>query len=117
MRSAFFLSLLVLFASSALAKDVISDRATFLDLVLKKTLSLPLFRVQLHVNEDGTINGKGLGRAISGFWEWQDGYFCRTLTWGHVDLGRNCQGVTMDNGRLVFTSDRGSGRSASFSLS
>ena len=116
MRSAFFLSLLVLFASSALAKDVILDRATFLDLVLSKTLGLPMFRVRLHVNEDGTINGKGLGRAISGFWEWQDGYFCRTLAWGRVDLGRNCQGVTMDNGRLVFTSDRGSGRSASFSL-
>ena len=116
MRSAFLLSLLVLFASSAMARDGISDRATFLDLVLNKTLGLPLFRVRLHVNEDGTIDGKGLGRAISGFWEWQDGYFCRTLAWGSVDLGRNCQGVTLDNGRLVFTSDRGSGRSASFSL-
>mgnify|MGYP001471105458 FL=1 len=69
MRSAFLLSLLVLFASSAMARDGISDRATFLDLVLNKTLGLPLFRVRLHVNEDGTIDGKGLGRAISGFWE------------------------------------------------
>ena len=116
MRSAFLLSLLVLFASSAMARDGISDRATFLDLVLNKTLGLSLFRVRLHVNEDGTIEGKGMGRPVRGFWEWQDGYFCRTLIWGNVDLGRNCQGVTIENGKLVFTSDRGTGASAKFSL-
>ena len=116
MRHALLLLLLVLFASSALAKDGISDRTTFLNLVLDKTLSLQLFRVRLYINEDGTIQGKGMGRPVRGFWEWQDGYFCRTLIWGNVDLGRNCQGVTIENGKRVFTSDRGTGASAKFSL-
>ena len=116
MRRAILSLLLVLFASPAFSKDRISDRATFLNLVLDKTLGLQLFRVRLHVNEDGTIQGKGMGRSVHGFWEWQDGYFCRTLTWGNLDLGRNCQGVTIENGKLVFTSDRGTGASAKFSL-
>ena len=58
MRHALLSLLLVLFASSALAKDGISDRTTFLNLVLDKTLSLQLFRVRLHINEDGTIQGR-----------------------------------------------------------
>lgn len=116
MSRIFSLSLLVLFASSALANDGILDRATFLNLVLDKTLSLPLFRVRLQVNEDGTIDGKGMGRPVRGVWEWQDGYFCRTLIWGNIDLGRNCQGVAIKNEKLIFTSDRGTGASAKFSL-
>ena len=116
MSRVLLLSLLVLFASSALANERISDRVTFLNLVLDKTLSLPLFRIRLHVNEEGTIQGKGMGRSVSGFWKWQDGYFCRTLNWGGLDLSSNCQRVTLDNGRLIFTSDRGSGASAKFSL-
>jgi hypothetical protein len=50
MRHALLLLLLVLFASSALAKDGISDRTTFLNLVFDKTLSSQLFRVRLLVN-------------------------------------------------------------------
>lgn len=116
MRSFFLSLLLVLFASSTFAKERISDRMEFLDLVLGKTLALSLFGIRLHVNEDGTIQGKGMGRTISGLWEWQDGYFCRTLIWGSRDLGKNCQAVTIDYKKMVFTSDRGIGASAKFSL-
>ena len=108
--------ILAIFASSAFAKDRIINRAAFLELVLGKTLGIPLLMVRLRIYEDGSIQGKGMGRQVSGLWEWESGYFCRTLVWGSVEIGRNCQEVTLDSRKLIFTSDRGTGRSARFSL-
>ena len=108
--------ILTIFASSAFANDRILNRAAFLELVLGKTLGIPLFLVRLRIYEDGSIQGKAMGRQVSGLWEWETGYFCRTLFWGSVDISRNCQEVTLDSRKLIFTSDRGTGRSARFSL-
>ena len=116
MRRIILSLILAIFASSAFAKDRIINRAAFLELVLGKTLGIPMFLVKLRIYEDGSIQGKGMGKQISGLWEWQTGYFCRTLVWGSVEIGRNCQEITLDSRKLIFTSDRGTGRSARFSL-
>ena len=116
MRRMVLLLILTIFASSAFANDRILNRAAFLELVLGKTLGIPMFLVKLRIYEDGSIQGKGMGKQISGLWEWQTGYFCRTLVWGSVEIGRNCQEITLDSRKLIFTSDRGTGRSARFSL-
>ena len=116
MRSIVLSLILTIFASSALANDRILNRAAFLELVLGKTLGIPLFLVKLRIYEDGSIQGKGMGKQVSGHWEWQTGYFCRTLLWGSVEIGRNCQEVNYDSRKLIFTSDRGTGRSARFYL-
>jgi hypothetical protein len=87
----------------------------FLSIVAGKELRRPLVNVQ--VTENGGITGNGAGWEVSGTWTWEDGYFCRDLYWGGDPLGYNCQRVDVRaDGRVRFTSDRGTGDSAEFRL-
>lgn len=93
----------------------VEDQGKFVQLVNGKTLTRPL--VRLTVSPDGRIEGRGSLWNIQGTWSWQDGYFCRDLFWGGDALGYNCQEVRASaDGRIRFTSDRGAGDSAEFSL-
>ena len=88
----FYLSfLLSLMVVSAQAGERILDRSTLLDMVSQKVLILRLFGIKLKIMEDGRIEGKAVGRDIVGDWEWQDGFFCRSMFWGERDIGYNCQ--------------------------
>ncbi len=103
------------FASPALADlQKVTSRDAFVALVDGKTLTRPLVRLQVLSN--GQITGKGATWEISGEWAWKGGYLCRSLIWGGDDLGYNCQEIKSDGSRMRFTSDRGSGDSAEFSL-
>ncbi len=95
-------------------RSKVSDKAQFVQLVSGKSLVRPF--VDLQVSADGSIAGKGAAWAVTGNWTWKQGYFCRSLFWGGDDLGYNCQEVTLENGRLRFTSDKGAGKSADFRL-
>ena len=102
-------------ASPALADlQQVTSRDAFVALVDDKTLTRPL--VKLKVLSNGQITGKGATWEISGEWAWKDGFLCRTLIWGGDDLGYNCQEIKSDGSRVRFTSDKGSGDSAEFSL-
>jgi hypothetical protein len=92
----------------------IEDQSQFVELVAGKTLKRPF--VELQVSPEGQISGVGAAWEVSGNWTWQDGFFCRDLTWGGDSLGYNCQAVEVRDGRIRFTSDRGQGDSAEFSL-
>lgn len=92
----------------------IEDADTFRSVVTGKTLSRPF--VKLQVAPKGTISGKGLSWPVTGNWTWQNGYFCRDLTWGDSELGYNCQEVGLKDGKIRFRSDRGTGDYADFSL-
>ncbi|MEP3053942.1 dihydrodipicolinate reductase [Ascidiaceihabitans sp.] len=96
------------------AADVakVQDKRQFVDLVAGKTLTRPF--VKLEVSKDGTISGRGARWDVTGQWAWRDGYFCRDLFWGGDPLGYNCQEVTVREGRVKFTSDKGNGDSAEF---
>ena len=111
-----FTLFLSLTASGAFAEPkVITTSDEFIELVTDKNLTRPF--ITLKVSSDGKIRGKGALSKITGAWVWQDGYFCRDLRWGRRDLKYNCQRVTSDGGnKLTFTSDRGAGDSASFTL-
>ena len=107
--------LFFLIASPIIASETtISERPDFENLVKDKKLER--FLISLSVTGDGKIEGSAAGRDVSGDWNWIDGYFCRTLTWGERELKYNCQKVTFDGRRLRFISDRGAGQSASFAL-
>ena len=111
----FYLSfLLSLMVVSAQAGERIFDRSTLLDVVSEKVLILRLFGIKLKIMEDGRIEGKAMGRDVVGDWEWQDGFFCRSMFWGERDIGYNCQEVSMNNKKIKFISDRGLGASAKF---
>lgn len=78
--------------------------------------SLHYLGIKLRVEETGEIMGRAFGRAVTGDWAWQSGYFCRNLKWGSREIGYNCQEVRVNDNKLRFTSDRGAGRSAVLSL-
>jgi hypothetical protein len=99
-------------ASADLA--VVSSQSDFIRLITGKTLSRPLIKIE--VSEGGSISGKGARWAVTGDWMWRDGFFCRSLYWGGSELGYNCQEVRASEGRVRFTSDRGTGDSADFKL-
>ena len=102
-------------AGSAAAEFTkIDDAETFRSVISGKTLSRPFIRLQ--VSPGGTISGKGLSWPVTGNWTWQDGFFCRDLTWGDSELGYNCQEVRLNGGKIRFRSDRGTGDFADFSL-
>ena len=93
----------------------VDSQQQFVQLVRGKTLTRPL--IKLTVTPDGRIAGRGAKWDVEGSWSWQNGYFCRDLFWGGDALGYNCQEVqATDDGRIKFTSDRGTGDSAMFRL-
>lgn len=92
----------------------VRDRDRFVSLIDGRDLTR--MGIRLQVTPGGEIRGRGFGRPVSGAWRWQGGYFCRDLYWGQRDLGPNCQEVRASGDTIRFTSDKGSGQSADFSL-
>ena len=105
-------------ASSAAAQSYqpVTDKQAFLQLLGEKRLSNRLYGVNLRVTADGAINGTGAGWDVTGTWSWQDGFFCREMTWGGDPIPYNCQLVEFNGQDMRFTTDQGSGDSASFRL-
>ncbi|MCD1626719.1 dihydrodipicolinate reductase [Seohaeicola saemankumensis] len=117
--SSLFLS--VANVSFAMAEEFtpIPDRSTFLSQVVGKDLRLKGYgpiNVSLTVLPDGEIEGRGLGRPVTGAWRWQDGFFCRDLYWGQRDLGPNCQAVQVQGLTVRFIADQGKGDFADFAV-
>lgn len=92
----------------------IEDQNEFIAIVQGKELKRPF--VKLEVTPDGEISGYGAAWPVSGKWTWDNGYFCRDLYWDGDPLGYNCQEVQAAGDRIRFTSDKGAGDSAEFSL-
>ena len=117
-RSLVLSLVLAAFAAPALAQGYarIDDRARFLETVEGRDLRMPLFGITLNVNPDGSITGEAMGWAVTGRWDWQDGYFCREMDWSGYAIAPNCQLVEVNGDSMRFTVDRGAGNSASFRL-
>jgi hypothetical protein len=107
---------LSLMATTVTAQETLTKKPDFLAAVAGHVLEIGLLRVQLQVLESGEITGKAFGRGVTGTWDWRDGFFCRSMTWGDRELEYNCQQVKKEGASLIFTSDKGGGRSATFSL-
>jgi hypothetical protein len=111
----------ILIGACALASGAQADGFSKIDskdrfhrVIQGKSLYYP--GIKLRLEETGEIMGRALGRAVTGDWTWQSGYFCRNLKWGSRDIAYNCQEVRVNDNKLRFTSDRGAGRSAVLSL-
>lgn len=92
----------------------ITDRGTFLSYVQGRELSR--IGVSLLVYPDGSIQGRALGRNVTGTWAWERGLFCRTLDAGDRQFGRNCQVVSVDGNSIRFQADEGAGDIADFRI-
>lgn len=104
-------------AATANEFEPVSDQATFLNLVKDRVLKIGLYNLAITVLPDGRIEGSALGWAITGKWQWQDGYFCREMDWSGTPIKYNCQLVEVQGAEKVrFTVDKGAGDSATFRL-
>lgn len=114
--SFFFCVLLFSFISSGARSEylVIKDKNTFIATIKDKTLKRPLIR--LEVTEDGKITGRAAMLSVTGQWTWEKSYFCRDLFWGSRNLGYNCQQVSRSGKKIRFTSDKGEGDFADFTV-
>ena len=114
--SFFFCVLLFSFISSGATSEylVIKDKNTFIAVIKDKTLKRPLIR--LEVTEEGKITGRAAMLSVTGQWTWENSYFCRDLFWGSRNLGYNCQQVSRSGKKIRFTSDKGEGDFADFTV-
>jgi hypothetical protein len=98
----------------AAAAERVTSRDDFMSLVDQRELTT--MGVKLIVSPDGRIDGSAFGSSVSGEWTWDKGWFCRSLAWGSRSWPSNCQLVTKEGDRLKFTSDQGSGQSATLRI-
>ncbi|MGV8950314.1 MAG: dihydrodipicolinate reductase [Cypionkella sp.] len=110
------LMLLTALPGQALAFEPIKDRDSFVDMVTGRQLQIGMYSLSLSIGPEGTISGKALGSEVRGTWNWQDGYFCRDIFWSTFEIPHNCQLVEAREGKMRFTSDKGAGMSAAFTL-
>ena len=61
-------------------------------------------------HEDGTVSGEFGDQSLSGTWTWEDKYFCRTVTLGTRDFGRDCQVVEVSGDSLTVIRNKGEGK-------
>ena len=103
-------------AGTALAEGfrTVTQRADFVQLVDGRMLTR--LGIRLNVAPDGGISGKAFGAAVTGSWNWSDGFFCRDLSYGSRKLAQNCQRVQVSESTLRFIADKGAGESADLTL-
>ena len=58
---------------------------------------------------DGTIVGAVNGESATGSWEWKNGFWCRTISWGESKQPYDCQAVFHKGNTAVFIRNRGQG--------
>lgn len=113
-RLVFVLTFAMALPLQAMAERV-TTRQDFLSLVDQRRLTST--GIALSVTPDGQITGRAFGRDVTGSWSWDEGgWFCRTLGWGRLSWPLNCQLVMRDGDRLRFTSDRGTGDTATLRI-
>ena len=93
---------------------VITDKNAFIAAIKDKPLKRPLIR--LEVTEDGKINGRAAMLNVTGQWYLEKSFFCRFYFWGSRNLGYNCQQVSRSGKKIRFTSDKGEGDFADFTV-
>lgn len=99
---------------SAQGFETVTSRDRFVQLVTGRDLTR--FAITLGVSPSGEIGGRAFGSQVTGNWNWQGQFFCRTMRWGSKQLDPNCQMVRISGDTIRFISDRGEGRSADLTL-
>jgi hypothetical protein len=92
----------------------IQSRDAFVSLINGKALTR--LGITLNVAPNGKITGRAFGKPVTGDWNWQQTYFCRTLYFGGDNLGSTCTTVEKRGEVLRFTTEKGKGDYADLRL-
>ncbi|MDD9724565.1 hypothetical protein PVV74_03755 [Roseovarius sp. SK2] len=58
---------------------------------------------------NGTVVGQVDGEKAAGSWEWKNGFWCRTISFGSKDMPHDCQAVFHKGSTAIFIRDKGQG--------
>ncbi|WP_424976434.1 dihydrodipicolinate reductase [Dinoroseobacter sp. S124A] len=114
----------LLTASAATAQEQfqrVQSKSDFVALVDGTELSIlrPFYlrnAIKLQVSPQGEIAGTALRKPVTGAWSWENGFFCREMTYGDNTIPSNCQLVAIKGNEMRFISDQGQGDKADFRL-
>ena len=65
---------------------------------------------------DGVMTGEFGGRRLTGYWYWEDRFFCRDIRLGNEYLGADCQVVLISGDELTLVRNRGKGERVTYRL-
>ena len=65
---------------------------------------------------DGTMTGEFDGRRLTGYWYWEDRFFCRDIRLGGRYLDSDCQIVFIAGDELTVIRKRGKGETVTYRL-
>ena len=69
------------------------------------------------VRDDGTLTGEFGNKELTGTWNWEDEYYCRSAKLGKKDIGDDCQVVEVSGDGVIFVRKKGKGKkSASYQI-
>lgn len=96
-------------AGSATADDYkrISTKSDYLSIVADKKIFADWG--WLIAASDGSLMGQVDGKAAQGKWDWEGGFWCRTISFGSTTMPRNCQSIHVSGKKLVAIRDKGTG--------
>ena len=92
----------------------VTTRQAFRNLVAGRTFSNDLGSGKCLA--DGTMTGEFGGRRLTGYWHWEDGFFCRDIRVGAEYLGSDCQIVLISGDKLTVVRNRGNGEKVTYRL-
>lgn len=65
---------------------------------------------------DGTMTGTFDGRNLTGYWYWEDQYFCRNIKVGNKHFDSDCQILFVSGDELTVVRNRGEGETVAYRL-
>lgn len=107
---------LVASTSGIQAKDIIDNKSEFIQKIAGKRISDPKANTWMVAQPNGQIKGKFKGISISGKWNWNGKFWCRSARIGLISLSKECQQITLANKTLVLTRRKGTGSSHTYQL-
>ena len=88
----------------------IATLAQFLDLVADRQLDLITTEGFLRLGSDGMISGVSNGAVATGSWFWENGFWCREISFdGELVLPLDCQVLEVRGSDFRFTRNQGNG--------
>ena len=95
-------------------KKKIETEQEFRDVIVGKRLSSKHGHVIVH--DDGTMTGEFGSKNLTGTWNWDNRYFCRTAKLGSKKFSLDCQTVTVSGDKVTFQRNKGTGKRNKYRL-